>query len=119
MGEGNLAYTYRARIVRVVDGDSVYADIDLGFRMTARLPLRVRDLDTPEIYRPSSEEERVAGMMAKREAQNLLEGRPVTVTTFPDPGIYGRWTADITLWPDGRDYAQVMRESGFDTGEKA
>jgi endonuclease YncB( thermonuclease family) len=113
-------YTYEARIVRVIDGDTVYADLDLGFRQTSRLPLRIRDLDTPEIYRPKSEEEKIAGMAARDAAKRLLMDIPeaeitiiptVLITTHPDPGIYGRWSADITL-PDGQDFATVMKELG-------
>jgi len=114
-------YVYEARVVYVTDGDTVRADIDLGFRMTARLTLRIRDLDTPEIYRPSSEAEKVAGTNARDYAKLLLmsgfddpweQGIPtVLVTTHPDPGIYGRWSASITL-PDGRDFATVMRGMG-------
>jgi endonuclease YncB( thermonuclease family) len=118
-------YVYEARIARVVDGDTVYADIDLGFRQTARLVLRVKDLDTPEVYRPKSEAEAVAGREARDYAKLLLmagfddawePGIPtVLVTTHPDPGIYGRWLASITL-PDGRDFATVMKERGYEKG---
>jgi len=123
-------YLYEAVIVRVVDGDSVHADVDLGFRMTARLPVRIKNLDTPEIFRPGSEEEKVAGMRAKEDAERLLGHRTgglvgdvmtmgitrnVVLRTHKDTGKYGRWLADITL-SDGRDFATVMRELGHDKG---
>ncbi|WP_299970189.1 hypothetical protein [uncultured Roseobacter sp.] len=43
-------YEYKAKIVRVYDGDTVWADIDLGFNVTLNNePLRLHRIDTPEV----------------------------------------------------------------------
>jgi len=43
-------YVYAAEVVRVYDGDTIYMDIDLGFRMWLREePLRLWGIDTPEV----------------------------------------------------------------------
>ena len=41
-------YIYQATCTRVVDGDTIDADIDLGFRMLRRERLRLLGIDTPE-----------------------------------------------------------------------
>ena len=42
-------YTYKANIVRVIDGDTVVADIDLGFDVWLRKEhLRLVGIDAPE-----------------------------------------------------------------------
>ena len=42
-------YEYRARIVRVIDGDTVKAEVDLGFHISSRMTMRLFGINTPEI----------------------------------------------------------------------
>ncbi len=45
-------YEYRAKIVRVYNGDTVWTNIDLGFNVTVdNEPLRLHHVDTPEVIR--------------------------------------------------------------------
>ena len=41
-------YTYRARLVRCVDGDTIDVEIDLGFYLKANVRCRLTGVDTPE-----------------------------------------------------------------------
>ena len=50
-------YNYKAKVVRVVDGDTVDLKVDLGFHISANERFRIKDIDTPEIWRPSCESE--------------------------------------------------------------
>jgi micrococcal nuclease len=51
-------YRYRARLGRVVDGDTIDVLIELGFYVTLRERVRLEGIDTPEIYRvPKDSEE--------------------------------------------------------------
>ena len=51
-------YRYRARLERVVDGDTIDVLIELGFYVTLRERVRLEGIDTPEIYRvPKDSEE--------------------------------------------------------------
>jgi endonuclease YncB( thermonuclease family) len=45
-------YYYRASLLRVVDGDTIDVDLDLGFNLRARHRLRLLDVDTPERGQP-------------------------------------------------------------------
>ena len=103
-------YQYRAKIVRVIDGDTFTADIDLGFGIIKRAEtFRVSDgtntmFDTPETFRPKSEAERAHGLQAKSRAIEILEGREVIVQTFRDEaGKYGRFLADVLCYADDSD----------------
>jgi endonuclease YncB( thermonuclease family) len=42
-------YTYGARVVRVVGGDTLLVKIDLGFHMQSTQRLRLRGINTPEL----------------------------------------------------------------------
>lgn len=47
---GGSLYRYAARFVRIVDGDTVVLDIDLGFRIRLQEHVRLFGVDTPEIF---------------------------------------------------------------------
>lgn len=44
----NNPYIYKAKIINVVDGDTVDATIDVGFKMTTVQRLRLLGINTPE-----------------------------------------------------------------------
>lgn len=44
-----MMYTYNATVLRVVDGDTVELNIDLGFRMWMRANCRLYGVNTPEL----------------------------------------------------------------------
>ncbi|MCW4050800.1 MAG: thermonuclease family protein, partial [Candidatus Bathyarchaeota archaeon] len=84
-------YTYRAVVVSVYDGDTIRADIDLGFGFWAhRRPLRLADIDAPELRGDTLE----AGRVARDFLKKLVMGRDVLIETSKS-GKYGRWLADV------------------------
>jgi len=42
-------YGYRATLLRIIDGDTIWATIDFGFGVRVDHKLRLRGIDTPEI----------------------------------------------------------------------
>lgn len=104
-------FEYKCFIKRVIDGDTFEGVVDLGFKLTTTQKFRVADIDTPETYRPKSEEERDHGKQATARAKELLEGKTLIVKTSKS-GKYGRWLAHIVL-EDGLDYAETMINEGF------
>ncbi|MEM7693463.1 MAG: thermonuclease family protein [Pseudomonadota bacterium] len=77
----NPLYIYKATITRVIDGDTVVANIDLGFdtwRNNERV--RLHGIDAPEMRG----DERQAGLRAKAALAGAIEGRRVIVCTIPD-----------------------------------
>lgn len=78
--------TYPAKLVRVVDGDTVDLDVDLGFHLTARLRFRLKDIDTPERGEPGWTEATGFTLEWFRERANLC-----TVLSFKDADLYSRW----------------------------
>jgi len=66
-------YEYKASLVKVVDGDTVDVDIDLGFGIWLKNErVRVMGIDTPE-SRTSDKVEKVFGLAAKNRLKELLE----------------------------------------------
>jgi len=104
-------YAYKALVTRVVDGDTVYAAVDLGFYMCAQLKFRLSDIDTPELYRPINEAEKIHAREAKDFLSNLILDKHVTIYS-EKTGKYGRWLAKIYI--DGQSVSEALREAGFE-----
>ena len=58
-------YEYKIKeVVKIVDGDTIDVNIDLGFNLTKKERVRVAGIDTPE-SRTSNAEEKIFGLEAK------------------------------------------------------
>ena len=67
-----LMYEYKALVNRVIDGDTVDVDIDLGFGIWMKDErIRVMGIDTPEL-RTSDKLEKVFGLAAKNRLKELI-----------------------------------------------
>ncbi|MRG56373.1 hypothetical protein GF108_12370 [Phyllobacterium sp. SYP-B3895] len=88
-------YQYKARIVSVTDGDTVRADIDLGFNTWRHNePLRLYGIDTPEM----KGETKAAGQTAKEALEGRILGKEVILCTIKDKQEkYGRYLAEIYI----------------------
>jgi len=106
-------YRYKGKVLRVVDADTVDARIDLGFSTFVEQRFRIDSFDAPETWRPRNELEKAHGKEATKRALELLMDKDLIFVTSKTAGIYGRYGAKIFL-EDGRDYAQVMIQEGFE-----
>ena len=88
-------YFYKITIVRVLDGDTVEADFDLGFNITHRVTVRLAGYDAPETFRPKTEAEKEAGIHCKDKLEVLLRtyeyGKGLTCKSTKID-LYGRST---------------------------
>ena len=85
-------HTYKCTILRVVDGDTVDVDIDLGFGVWMRKErIRVLGIDTPE-SRTRDKVEKTYGILAKNFVKSYLPvGSSQTLQTEKDgTGKFGR-----------------------------
>ena len=94
-------YEYKCKIVRVVDGDTVDVDIDLGFGVWLRKQrIRMYGIDTPE-SRTSDAEEKIYGKAASAFLTKWTNSNDLTLKTFKDgKGKYGRILGE--LWYGGK-----------------
>ena len=91
-------YEYRCKIVRVVDGDTVDIDIDLGFGVwLLDERVRIEGIDAPE-SRTSDKVEKVFGLFAKEWLHNTLpEGSFSILRSKEFKGKFGRILGDFVL----------------------
>jgi len=90
-------YEYNCKIVRVIDGDSILVDIDLGFdTWRCGESIRLFGVDCPEC-RSRDPKEKAAGLAAKEFVKGLLhDGGTYTLTT-KEKGKFGRYLGVIML----------------------
>ena len=93
-------YIYRAKLDRVVDGDTVDALIDVGFDIWFKKRIRFKGVDTWE-SRTRNLEEKALGLKAKARTKELLEKVSSKSGYFRIKsyglGKYGRVLADIFI----------------------
>ena len=113
-------YEYRAKLIKVVDGDTVDVDIDLGFGVWLKDErVRIMGIDTPE-SRTSDKVEKVFGLASKERLKELL-GKDCILKTFAAKdgedmkGKFGRILGDFIVeeWEgEERLVTEILIEEG-------
>jgi micrococcal nuclease len=107
-------YTYNAVVRRVIDGDSIVVDIDLGFKIhISGQTIRLAGIDTPE-SRSKDPKEKAQGVLSTRRLKTLLPvgGSVLIRTDITDLEKYGRLLAEV-LKTDGVSVNKVMIDEGY------
>jgi endonuclease YncB( thermonuclease family) len=103
-------YEYPCKIVRVVDGDTVDVDIDLGFsHWIHNERIRLYGVDTPEC-RTTDAEEKAAGILAKDFVKNCLHVGGTYRLQTKEKGKFGRYLGTIYLTDDNSINAALVKE---------
>ena len=107
-------YEYQCKIVRVVDGDTVDVDIDLGFGVWMKKQrIRLYGVDTPE-SRTRDLEEKKYGFAAKAFVEKYLpvDSKQTLRTRLDDRVKFGRILGEFVLttqW-EGKDIPTTINE---------
>ncbi len=108
-------YQYWAKVLRVVDGDTVDMETSLGFDLTLKMRVRLLGIDTPEIFsvKKTSEEYR-KGIKSKEFLESMIPKSKwveVKIHQSSQREKYGRWLAE--LFVDGVNLNKKMIEKGY------
>lgn len=85
-------YVFKAKCTNVVDGDTIDAEIDLGFDIFAKQRLRFNRIDTPETNEDGFQK-------AKDFVKDKLEDQDFYCQAHKT-GNFGRWLSEIYLKDD-------------------
>ena len=117
-------YQYKAKLIKVVDGDTVDALIDCGFSTFKKERVRLHGINAPE-SRTRDKEEKKRGLAAKARLKELIkEGKNqfLVETSIDKKGKYGRLLGklfrlyeDFTPSNEVRSYNQILLEEGHAT----
>ena len=108
-------YEYKAKILRIVDGDTVDVDIDLGFGIWLHDErVRIMGIDTPE-SRTRDKIEDLFGEAAKARVKELFKSEHVKLITEEDrkgedmKGKFGRVLGDFDIEYKNKDNSYAIR----------
>lgn len=109
-------YQYKAKVLKVLDGDTVDIDLDLGFNIVlANQRVRLAGIDTPE-SRTTNSEEKVRGQLSKKKvAEKLPVGSWVKIETQKSDSNddkFGRILA-VFILEDGTSLNQWMIDNNY------
>ena len=111
-------YEYRCKVIKVIEGDTVDVDIDLGFDIMLRDErVRIMGIDTPE-SRTRDKVEKKFGLASKARLKELIGGKsgPILKTQINKKGEdmrgkFGRILGDFVT-DSGRMVTDILVEEG-------
>ena len=114
MGKKKLdKHNYSAKLLRVVDGDTCDAMIDLGFDTWVKKRIRFYGVDTWE-SRTRNKEEKVKGLAAKAYVKDLLENSDEGKFVLKSYGVgkYGRVLGELFVKGNETSVNELLKENG-------
>jgi micrococcal nuclease len=96
-------YQYKAKVLNIVDGDTIDVTIDLGLQIYSNQRIRLYGIDTPERGQAGFSE-------ATARLRSLIEGKEVSLKTHK-VSKYGQYLGEISV--DGVDVNRIMITEGF------
>ena len=91
-------YEYKVSITKVVDGDTVDVDIDLGFGMSYKKQrVRLMGIDTPE-SRTRDLVEKLFGKASKKHLKEILSNAEMLTLVSHDKGKFGRILGELYVY---------------------
>ena len=107
-------FEYKCKLVRVIDGDTVDIDIDLGFGVWLRKQrIRMYGIDTPE-SRTRNLEEKKRGLISKAFLKDKIKlAKKLTIKTHKgsETGKFGRILGEV--FADGVNLNLKMCNEGY------
>jgi len=114
MGKKKLdKHNYSAKLLRVVDGDTADAMIDLGFNTWVKKRIRFYGVDTWE-SRTRNLEEKKKGLAAKEYVKDLLENSDGGKFVLKSHGVgkYGRVLGELYVKGHETSVNDLLKENG-------
>jgi micrococcal nuclease len=109
-------YHYKAKVEKVVDGDTFDVVIDLGFKITTNQRIRMAKINTPETYNVKKEsEEYQKGMASKQFMEQRLAANnfEIELETEKTTEKYGRYIGTVWLADSTVSLNDELVEKGF------
>lgn len=109
-------YEYRVKkVLKIVDGDTIDVDLDLGFDISFTQRVRLAGIDTPE-SRTTDKYEKALGLEVKDKLKKSIEAAKIVVIRTEKPDStekYGRILGWVFLDENPVSINQTLIDEGF------
>ena len=99
-------YTYKAYILKIIDGDTMWLNIDLGFKTWISHKIRLRGIETAELGTKP-------GQDALQYVKTALKGIPFVVVKSHGRDKFDRYLMDVYYKPNEQDPLKVLEEGAL------
>jgi micrococcal nuclease len=93
------SYLYKALVTNIVDGDTVDAEVDVGFRVKMKLRLRLSRINTYELT-ASDPKVRELALKGREYTYGAINNKEVVLQTYK-ADAFGRYLAEVFYEKDG------------------
>ena len=102
-------WEYQIKVLRVLDGDTVDARVDLGFKVDHRIRIRIYGLNTPET-RTRDLEEKKRGLHSKSVLKQWIADADRVILKSHGVGKFGRCLGEVFVeMDDGSKFSVAER----------
>ena len=112
-------YEYRVKkVLKIVDGDTIDVDIDLGFNISYSQRVRLAGIDTPE-SRTKDAREKALGLEVKNKVKSAIDSAKTVIikTELPDSTEkYGRILGWVYLDGSAKSLNEQLIDEGYAWG---
>lgn len=106
------SYQYKAKMLRVIDGDTYEVQVDLGFRIFHTIHVRLHNFNTAEL-RSSNKAEVLHAQQARDFVAGLIPVDSEVILLTVKAAVYNRWEAQV-LFENGKvNLATVLAANSF------
>jgi micrococcal nuclease len=102
-----MMFQYEARVIKILDGDTLKLQLDLGFYTHTIQTVRLAGVNTPETvkYRPGGIFDPAMAYVQERVPIGAL-----CIAEITRQEKYGRWLARILYKPGAKDRLEILRD---------
>jgi micrococcal nuclease len=113
--EGLFSGPYFGEVIRVIDGDTLEAKVELWPTISATVSVRLKGVDAPELTRPECAPEALGAKAAKEAMDEVLQpGTRIRLEAVEEDSFSGRVVADAFRQGDerGRTLVELLKRRG-------
>jgi len=101
-------YIFKLKNVnKILDGDTIDAEVDVGFKIGFTIRIRLADIDCPETFRPINEFERQAGEICKSYLAELMKDKDIYIKSHGSD-LYSRYLCDL-YYKSGEQFISINK----------
>lgn len=105
-------YCYAGEVIKIVNGDTIVVNSDLGFGVKIEVRLRLRGINSEEMKDADPEKSSAAQMAKEFVAKQLVNVERIVFQSFK-VDLYGRYVADVFYLPGEKDRERIFQQGRF------